>query len=136
MASDLTLFRRAFWAFFAEAAPALHARTERGNESSRWLAVGNMPLVIVHYLSAGGVGIFVRGARGTRIGHVREYLFPQREFLAEALGREDLRLGTAFLLESRLKRPMRDEANWPAAAAWLAGRSPLYERALARVQGR
>jgi len=70
--SDLNRLRRAFWEFSAAAEPAFVARTERGNESSRWLPVGALPLVLVHYFWTRGVGVFVRGARGTRIGHVRE----------------------------------------------------------------
>ena len=134
MVSDLNLHRRAFWAFFAERLPELNARTERGNESSRWLAVGVMPLIAVHYVSAQSVGIFVRGARGTRIGHIREYLFPHREFLAGALGGQGLRLGENFLLGDRLKGHMLDVANWPRAIDWFAERSPVYERALGALQ--
>ena len=136
MVSDLNLHRRAFWAFFAERLPELNARTARGNESSRWLAVGVMPLIAVHYISGESVGIFVRGARGTRIGHVREHLFPHREFLAKALGRERLRLGENFLLGDRLQGDMLDSANWPSAIDWFAERSPVYERALKGLQGR
>jgi hypothetical protein len=134
--SDLNLHRRAFWAFFAERLPELNARTERGNESSRWLAVGVMPLIAVHYISGESVGIFVRGARGTRIGHIREYLFPHREFLAKALGGQGLRLGENFLLGDRLKGSMLDVANWPRAIDWFAQRSPVYERALKALQRR
>jgi hypothetical protein len=136
MVSDLTLHRRAFWKFFAEQLPALNARTERGNESSRWLAVGPIPLVAAHYVATGGVGIFVRGGWGARSGLVREYLFPHREFLAAALDRPNLRLGENFLLGSSLRADMLDEANWPRAIAWFAEQSPLYERALAALQRR
>jgi hypothetical protein len=136
MISDLTLHRRAFWAFFCGRLPALYARTERGNETTRWLAVGGMPLIVAHYIAGRGVGIFVRGARGTRTGHVREYLFPHRDFLAEALGRPDLRLGSTFLLNDRLRIDTFDRANWGRALDWFAERSPLYERALAKLQQR
>jgi len=134
MVSDLNLHRRAFWAFFAEQLPALHARTERGNEHSRWLAVGPMPLIAAHYVANGSVGIFVRGARGTRPGHVRQLLFPQRELLVETLGRPDLRLGENFLLGHSLRVDMHDRTNWPGAINWFAEQSPLYERALAALQ--
>ena len=77
------LHRRAFWAYFAERMPALFARTERGNEHSRWLTVGHMPLIAALYLTNRSVGLFVRGPRRTRIGHVREFLFPYREVLAK-----------------------------------------------------
>ncbi len=136
MVSDLTLHRRAFWNFFADQLPALNARTERGNESSRWLAVGTLPLIAAHYVATGGVGIFVRGARGTRSGLVREYLFPHREFLAAALGGPNLRLGKNFLLGSSMRVDMLDESNWSRAIAWFAEQSPLYERALADLHRR
>ena len=136
MVSDLNLQRRAFWAFFAERLPELNARTERGNESSRWLAVGVIPLILVHYVSARSAGIFVRGARGTKVGHIREYLFPHREFLAKALGRQGLRLGENFLLGDRIKANMPDAASWPRAIDWFAERSPVYEQALEELQGR
>lgn len=134
MVSDLTAHRRAFWQSFAGRAPALYLRTTRGNEHSRWLAVGPMPLVIALYLTDRGVGLFVRGARRTRIGHVREFLFPHREMLAKELGEPDLRLGSSFLLNTRLRLDMQEPGNWPAAADWLARRTPSYERAVAAVQ--
>ena len=136
MVSDLTQHRRAFWAYFAEQLPELYARTERGNETTRWLTVGRVPLIAAHYISANGVGMFVRGARGTKIGHVREYLFPHRDFLAKALRREQLRLGTNFLVGNSLRVDMQDRANWPRATNWLAEQSPLYERALKALQRR
>jgi hypothetical protein len=134
MVSDSTLHRRAFWAFFAEALPGLYARMSRGNESTRWLAVGPKPLIVAHYIAATNVGIFVRGARGTRIGHVREFLFPYRGMLAEALAEPDLRLGATFLLNTRLRLPTVDKESWPQAMAWFAHQSPLYEAALAALQ--
>jgi hypothetical protein len=134
--SDLNLLRRAFWEFSAAAEPAFFARMERGNESSRWLAVGAFPLVAVHYFSVRGVGIFVRGARGTKIGHVREFLFPHRRLLSEVLTRGDLRLGGTFLLHDRLRCDMTRRENWPAAVEWLTAKSPLYEKALLGVQKR
>ena len=136
MVSDLNLHRRAFWAFFAERLPDSTPGLQEAIKSSRWLAVGVMPLIAVHYISGESVGIFVRGARGTRIGHVREHLFPHREFLAKALGRERLRLGENFLLGDRLQGDMLDSANWPSAIDWFAERSPVYERALKGLQGR
>jgi len=134
--SDLNLLRRAFWEFSAARELALFTRMERGNESSRWLPVGALPLVAVHYFSVRGVGIFVRGARGTKIGHVREFLFPHRRLLSETLARDDIRLGGTFLLHDRLRCDMTKRDNWPAAVAWLAAKSPLYEKALRCVQKR
>jgi hypothetical protein len=136
MVSELTLHRRAFWTFFAEQLPQLNARTVRGNESTRWLAVGPTPLIAALYISGGAVGLFVRGARGAKTGHVREFLFPHREFLVRELGQPDLRLGHNFLLVSRLRADMQDEANWPRATAWFAEHSPVYERALEALQKR
>lgn len=133
MVSDVTLHRRAFWSHFAEALPQLHTRTVRGNETSRWLPVEPFPLVVAHYVGAGAVGIFVRGERGSRIGHVRELLFPHRELIAELLGPK-VKLGNRFLVESRLRIDMQDRANWPHATAWFADRSPRYELLLERVQ--
>jgi len=136
MVSDLNLHRRAFWAFFAETLPGLNARTVRGNESTRWLAVGPKPLIVAHYIAATNVGIFVRGARGTRIGHVRELLFAHRNLLAQVLGEPDLRLGETFLLNTRLMLPTADRASWPKAMEWFAAQSPRYEAALELTQGR
>lgn len=130
MISDLYRHRRAFWAYFAERLPALYARTEYGTEHSRWLAVGPTPLIVAHYVANGSAGIFVRGARGTPTGLTREFLFPHREFLAQALERPDLKLGTYFPLGSGLRADMHDKENWPAAIDWFAERSTAYERAL------
>lgn len=136
MVSELTTHRRAFWAFFADELPHLAARTKRGNETTRWLAVGPLPLILAHYISADAVGLFVRGARGTHIGHVRELLFPHRAFLAEQLRQPTLKLGTSFLLVSRLRLDTGDRANWPQAIAWFARNSPVYEEALLALQRR
>jgi len=134
MVSDLQLHRRAFWAYFAERRPALFARTERGNEHSRWLTIGHMPLIAALYLTNRSVGLFVRGPRRTRIGHVREFLFPYREVLAKELRQPELKLGNTFLLNTKLRLDMQDQEKWPTAVAWLAEQSSVYERALAAVQ--
>lgn len=132
--SDLNRLRRSFWAVATTVEPAFFARMEYGNESSRWLAVGPLPFVVAHYFSTRGVGVFVRGPRRTRIGHVREFLFPHRHLLSKALGRHDIRLGESFLLHDRLRCDMTARPNWPKAAGWLAAKSWLYEEALCRVQ--
>ena len=93
-----------------------------------------MPLIAALYLTNRSVGLFVRGPRRTRIGHVREFLFPYREVLAKELRQPELRLGDTFLLNTKLRLDMHDRDNWPTAVAWLAETSPLYERALAAVQ--
>ena len=82
------------------------------------------------------VGIFVRGASGTRIGHISERLFPHGEFLMTALDRPKLRLGQNFLLGDRLQGAMLDSVNWPRAIDWFTERSPAYERALKALQRR
>lgn len=134
MVSELNLHRRAFWAFFAERLPALNARTERGNETTRWLPVGPMPLIVAHYISAHATGLFVRGPRGMKTWRVREFFFPHRDFLMQALRQPELRLGENFLLVSRLRADMQDRANWPHAIEWLAEHSPVYEAALEALQ--
>lgn len=132
--SDLSRLRRSFWTVAATLEPALFARTGRGNESSRWLPVGPLPLVVVLYFSIRGVGVFVRGARRTRIGHIREFLFPHRRLLSKMLARQDIRLGGTFLLHDRLRCDMTARENWPEAVGWLTVRSQLYEKALRRAQ--
>ena len=134
MISDLTQHRRSFWRYFAENLPALAARTVRGNESSRWLAAGPRPLIIAHYIAAESVGLFVRGAARERIGHVREYLFPHRRFLAKSLGRPELRLGSTFLLPDICRLDMNDRARWAQAIDWFAAHSPRYEAIFTALQ--
>lgn len=134
MVSDITWHRRAFWQFFAERLPELSARMVRGNEHSRWLAVGHRPLIVAHYVANGGVGLFVRGPARERIGHVRDYLLPHRRFLAGRLGKPDLRLGSTFLLPESLRIDMAARGNWPCATDWFARRSPVYEATLAGLQ--
>lgn len=136
MISDMTRHRRAFWQFFAENLPALSARMVRGNEHSRWLAVGHRPLIVAHYVANGGVGLFVRGPAREKIGPVRDYLFPHRQFLAERLGKPDLRLGSTSLLPESLRLDMADQDNWSRAIDWFARRSPVYAAALAELQSR
>jgi hypothetical protein len=130
MISELNQHRRDFWAHFAGAEPSLYARTTRGNEHSRWLAVGAGGLIVALYLTNRSVGVFVRGERGSHIGHVRERLFSYRERLAQALRQPDIKLGDRFLLNTGLRLDMHDHANWPRASNWLAINAPFYQAAL------
>lgn len=134
MVSELNQHRRDFWQFFAERLPALYGRMVRGNEHSRWLFVGHRPLVIAHYIANRGVGLFVRGPTGERTWRTREYLFPHREFLAGRLDQPNLRLGNMFLLPTSARIDMTDRVNWPAATAWFAENSPVYEAIFTELQ--
>jgi len=136
MISDITSHRRAFWRCFDESLPALAARTVRGNETSRWLSVGARPLIVAHFIASGSVGLFVRGVARERIGHVREYLFPHRKFIAASLGKPNLRLGNTFLVPDIFRLAMDDRDNWPAAISWFAEHSPRYERVFTALQAR
>ncbi len=133
MVSDLNQHRRDFWAYFAGAQPKLFARTARGNEHSRWLPVGAGGLIVALYVTNLSVGVFVRGERGSRVGHVRERLFSYRQRLAKALAQPDIKLGERFLLNTGLRLDMHDRANWHSASDWLASRAFLYEEALRNV---
>ena len=131
MVSELYQHRRDFWAHFAANEPVLHGRTTPGNEHSRWLAVGTgSGLVVALYLTNRSVGDFVRGERGSRIGHVRERLFAHRDELASALEQPKLKLGERFLLNTSLKLDMNNRRNWDRAGEWLAVEAPRYEAAL------
>ena len=134
MVSDLTRHRREFWRHFADRLPELASRMVRGNEHSRWLIVGDRPLVVAHYVANRGVGLFVRGPARERIGHVRDYLFPHRQFLAERLDKPDLRLRTTFLLPDIVRLDMTDRANWDDAVDWFARHSPIYEAVFTELQ--
>ncbi|MBX3577050.1 MAG: hypothetical protein KF723_07560 [Rhizobiaceae bacterium] len=136
MVSETTARQRAFFDLFAGMLPALAARCVRGNESTRWLAVGPRPYVVAHFFANKGAGIFVRGARGVRTAVIREELFPHREFLARELQWPDLKLGTYFPLARAHRADMLDSANWPAAIEWLGRMSPVYERALTQLRRR
>lgn len=132
MVSETTAHRRAFWLYLADRMPALAARMTRGNEHSRWLAVGPRPLVLAHFIAGGAVGLFVRGAAREPVGPVRDFLLPHREMLTRLLGHANL--GTTFLLADSVRLDMNDRANWPEAADWFGDRSPVYESALAAIQ--
>ena len=134
MISDQARHRRDVWQAFADRLPDLASRMTRGNEHSRWLAVGPRPLVLAHYVADRGVGLFVRGPRGEPAWRVREVLLPHRRLLSVRLGRPDLRLGNRFLLPHALRIDMHQRANWPAAIDWLADRSSVYAAALAELQ--
>ena len=136
MISDLTQHRREFWRYFAARLPALDSRMTRGNEHSRWLAVGHRPLVIAHYVANRSVGLFIRGPARERIGGVREYLFPHRRFLAQRLAKPDLRLGNSFLVPAIHRLDMTDRENWAQATDWFAVHSPIYEAAFTELQDR
>lgn len=134
MISELTQHRRDFWHHFAQRLPKLDARMVRGNEHSRWLAVGHRPLIIAHYVANSGVGIFVRGQSGEKTWRIREFLFPHREFLAERLALPNLKLGNMFLLPKSTRLDMLDRENWNLACRWFAENSPAYETILTNLQ--
>src|SRR5690606_14200142 len=110
--------------------PGWSAATRRRDGSrsvrSRWL----QPTMSAPAASASSCA----APRGSRIGHVREILFPNREIIARHLGPE-LRLGNRFLLHSRLRLAMDDRSSWPRSVAWFAETSPRYEAMLREVQG-
>ncbi|WP_274629123.1 hypothetical protein [Arvimicrobium flavum] len=136
MVSDLTRHRRDFWQYFADTLPELNVRMQRGNEHSRWLAVGHRPLVIAHYIANAGVGLFIRGEAGEPTWRVREFLFPHREFLARRLDRPGLKLGNMFLLPNSVRLDMTDRSNWQRATAWFAQNSPVYETVFTDLQSK
>lgn len=134
MVSEITQHRRDFWHHFAQRLPKLDACMVRGNEHSRWLAVGHRPLIIAHYVANGGVGMFVRGQSGERTWRIREFLFPHREFLAERLAQPNLKLGNMLLLPRSTRLDMLDRENWNVACCRFAENSPVYQAILTDLQ--
>jgi hypothetical protein len=118
--------RKMFWDGFVARRPEIGYRW--GNTFSRWRAVPGTEFNLSLYITNRGVGLFVRGVRGTPLSATRARLEPRKNEL-------ELALGAAVDDECPLLRNLplttTDPSTWGRAHEWLRQSEADYLRALA-----
>lgn len=133
MVSDLITYRDEFRKLFYSAQSALASRLLKVTISPRWLKFGTQPFAISHFLSAGRVGVFVRGDRGSKVDTIQSILEPHAAKLAAEFGGE-LRVGSdQELFNTSIHIDTANRSEWPKAFDWLAAQSARYEAALLNI---
>ena len=116
--SDVGVFRREYWAYYAkrhpdDGVPLGHA------SSSVWHEVHDKNLIISQYVARSSVGVFLRGRRNEQ----EEIVFPRvtqyQDTFRVQLGVElkKARWGTAYDIDS-MQIDTRDKSNWNKMADW------------------
>jgi hypothetical protein len=118
--------RKMFWdGFIAQRPEVVYAW---GNTFSRWRAVPGSEFNLSLYITNRGVGLFVRGVRGTPLLATRASLEPRRKEL-------ERRLRAALDDECPLLRNLplatTDPSTWGLAHDWLRQSEADYLKALA-----
>ena len=99
-----------------------------GNTFSRWRAVPGSEFNLSLYITNRGVGLFVRGVRGTPLSATRARLEPRKNELELAL---DAALDDECPLLRNLRLTTTDPSTWGRAYDWLRQSEAEYLRALA-----
>ena len=118
--------RRMFWDGFLASRPQIDYRW--GNTFSRWRAVPGSEFNLSLYITNRGVGLFVRGIRGTPLSATRARLEPRGVELELALG---AKLDDECPLLRNLRLTTTDPSTWGRAYDWLRQSEADYMRALA-----
>ena len=128
--SELTEFRRQFWAFYAErytedGVPAGHAK------SSSWVWIDSAKLNLAPYVARADVGVCVRGGHGEPAETVRQRLQRWEQPLRDRIGVE-IGDGTSWGTYAYSTYPgdTRNSDNWPAMADWLHATITNYRQVL------
>ena len=126
--SELTGFRREFWAYYAKRHP--HDGIPKGYKaSSFWLWVPSVELYLSLYVAQASVGVSVRGRRGEPAEAVRERTKAREQALRDELGVEigDVTSWGSYA-NSHYAVATNDRSNWTAMADWLHNKSIEYRR--------
>jgi hypothetical protein len=131
-----TAWRKDFWDHLISRHPVEEEYAKSTKNSSRWREMSQQRIVIVQYLAATAVGIFIRGERATKDEETEVRLAPFAEVLASQLG-EDLvnhNVPAAFF-QSCKSINAKDQANWDTMADWLHNKANEYQSVVVRVLG-
>ena len=92
--------------------------------------------MIVQYLAATGVGVFIRGEKATKDEDTEVRLAPMAGALASQLGRDlvNHNVPKAFF-QSRKSIDAKNQANWDTMADWLHNKANEYQSVILRVLG-
>lgn len=128
--SEIGQMRRDFWTLFVERHPE-HANADGSVPAlpNYWceLSPGTITLP---YIARGGVGIFIRSEPPSETPALRECLLQHSDTLAGQLSVEVEDQGAKYLLGQDHKLDMKDRANWPAGADWIAEKLTQYKKVL------
>ena len=128
--SDLTRFRREFWAYYAKRHP--HDGILAGyGAASFWVWIASAELNLSLYVAQGSVGVWVRGRRSEPAEAVRERLQPWEQDLRDEL-EVKVGEGTSWgsFANSHYEIDTNDRGNWPDMADWLHRKRADYRRVL------
>lgn len=117
-----------FWTYAIARRPNLGAGYEPDALNNRWFRMADTSLVISYYVYMKGVGMFIRGPRGTDRTHTIDVLGPHVEALEASLGaKRDKDFGASLIIKTD------DRANWDAMADWLSEKLEFYKSTLTTV---
>jgi hypothetical protein len=131
-----TAWRKDFWDHLISRHPREEEYAKSTKNSSRWRGLAQQRIVIVQYLAATGVGVFIRGEKTTKDEETEVRLAPFAAALASQLGRDlvNHNVPKAFF-QSRKSMNAKDRANWDAMADWLHDKANDYQAIVLRVLG-
>lgn len=126
--SERGQFMLAFWTYALGRHPNLAMGHAPDALNYRWLVLPDLDLIISIYVYKKGVGVYLRGPRGTDRSHVLGALGPRADLLEHRLGvsrEKDFGMGLPILTQ--------DRANWDAMSDWLSEKLEAYKTALASI---
>ncbi len=129
--------RTEFWAQFLEQHPEFEDLGMAANgKSSQWLAPNTArEMFLSVYLALGGVGVFLRGARGTSPGEFFERFEPTQDRFRELVSGEMKDASIDDHPATTITIDTTDRANWDEAIEWLYLKANLWLSAAETVFG-
>lgn len=127
--------RREFWQFYLDRHPG---DAELGavvtGTTSNWLQpTRDIGMVVSIYRARTGVGVFLRGPRGTSAQSVQERLMPHAEEFSKLVGSCNHLGEDNDHPSDDLRIDMLDRANWARAADWMHERAHAFLQAAVTV---
>ena len=119
--SELGLFRREFWEYFARNYPVELRLPQNYADSVVWHEVPAADLIVAQYLAQSSVGVFVRGRRGELSEDVSLRLTRHESAIREVLGVEIVEApkGSGHFCGEHILIDSRDRGNWKKMTKWL-----------------
>jgi hypothetical protein len=129
--------RGAFWVSILQKMPKLSERgVAKNGSASQWIVPDGVDdLVVSIYITMDGVGVFLRGLRGTTPSEVLERFEPQM-FEFKRLVADEMYDATGKTYPGcAYKTDMKDLENWGEAIEWLCDKAQLWLDATSQVFG-
>lgn len=134
----ISVFRRDFWALYAERYPEDAAKAGWRTDYARsntWYRSAHPGIIVSQYLAQREVGIYCTSPWGAP----QEDVFPNLEGYEEAMRRElGVEIGKAADVYGAVKSwrvNTRDWGNWESMARWLHGELEAYLEVIGRGPG-